>query len=74
MDINLKDELIMIELDADKEQKLTWLYYKLQVLAYLSQAAAEREDDVIPAAEDGYSLIHDDLMECLDVIESTRSK
>ena len=62
----------MIELDATKEQKLTWLYCKLKGLAYLSQAAAEREEDVIPTAEDGYSLIFDDLSDCLEVMDSIR--
>ena len=52
----------MIALDADREQKLTWLYLKLKGLAYLSQAAAEQEEDVIPTAEDGFSLIHDDIL------------
>ncbi len=64
----------MIRSDADLDQKWMWLYQKLKGLAYLAQVAAEREDDVIPAAEDGYYLIHDDLMECLEMIESIRGQ
>ena len=64
----------MIRSDADFDQQCMWLYRKIKGLAYLAQAAAELEDDVIPAAEDGYYLIHDDLMECLDVIDNMRSQ